>query len=777
MDESTIDDLLASSQDMKMSALYDKAVNSLYEFDKYILGNGLMEEHTHGGLCAFVESLMCDPMPRVEYLEKHSVDFTGSGALSRDIKIFDRHYDINEMNKKFRLILMPRGSFKTTVVTIGFTLQTLLRDPNIRILVDSEVFDKSRAFISEMKGHLEGNKLYRQLFFYKYGCYPDDKKNSDKWTDSELNLAARHVSRKEPNISAAGIGTTKVGMHYDMIICDDLHSEKNVTTKDAINQVIEHYKGLLSLLEPNGIMIVIGTRWDYNDVYQYIIDHEIKRFSVYARQALLPGGQLLFPERLTKEFLENQKISQGSYFFSCNPGEAPILMSDFSLKPIKDVKVGDEVIGFEFGKPDRKHRLVKTVVTETNSRVADVNKVHLDSGKTIRCTEDHRWFTGRHDETHQPYLKAKVGRPLLEVVDVSEDTDIERLKAYQYLAGMIDGEGACKYGSTSIHQSKEKNPEVYQRIKETLDFLDIKYHQYDNYFVLNGGKKTKFDILRYGNPAKKHQIVKTIMDNSGWMVQRRDNVIEIEPDGREDVYALTTETGNYVVWGYASKNCQYQNLPIDDDTAVFKYSDMKRVSKDFIDGRPINWFLTVDPAISQDKYADYTAMVVAGYDNERNIYVKDVMRARMTPAEIVDNIFYLYEVHKPSAIGIENVAFQKTLQYSLHDKMKERGWWLPVREIKRGASSKEDRIKRLQPFYEYGHIYHLDSCANIDDLEYELVHFPKGQTDDMIDALSDIVEIGYPPTGRKTERSEDDTRKRKNLLKMLSKPRSSVTRY
>jgi predicted phage terminase large subunit-like protein len=539
MDETKIDELLASSGDMKMSALYDKAVNSLYDFDKYILGNGLMEEHTHGGLCAFVESLVCDPMPRVEYLEKHAVDFTGSGDLARDVKIFDRHYDINEMQKKFRLILMPRGSFKTTVVTIGFTLQQMLRDPNMRILVDSEVFDKSRAFISEMKGHLETNKTYREIFYYKYGCYPDDKKNSEKWTDSELNIAARNQSRKEPNISAAGIGTTKVGMHYDMIICDDLHSEKNVTTKEAINQVIEHYKGLLSLLEPNGIMIVIGTRWDYNDVYQYIIDHEIKRFSVYARQAILPGGQLLFPERLTREFLENQKISQGSYFFSC----------------------------------------------------------------------------------------------------------------------------------------------------------------------------------------------------------------------------------------------QYQNLPIDDDTAVFKYSDMKRVDKDFIDGRPINWFLTVDPAISQDKYADYTAMVVAGYDNERNIYVKDIMRARMTPSEIVDNIFYLYEVHKPAAIGVENVAFQKTLQYALHDKMKERGWWLPVREIKRGSSSKEDRIKRLQPFYEYGHIYHLKNCANIDDLEYELVHFPKGQTDDMIDALSDIVEIGYPPSGRKAERSEDDTRKRKKLLTMLSKPRSSVTRY
>jgi hypothetical protein len=63
---------------------------------------------------------------------------------------------------------------------------------------------------------------------------------------------------------------TKNGMHYDLIIMDDLHSELNTANKEQIEKVVQHYKLAFSLLDPGQPLIVIGTRWDYNDVYQYI---------------------------------------------------------------------------------------------------------------------------------------------------------------------------------------------------------------------------------------------------------------------------------------------------------------------------------------------------------------------------------------------------------------------------------------------------------------------------------------------------------------------------
>jgi hypothetical protein len=36
---------------------------------------------------------------------------------------------------------------------------------------------------------------------------------------------------------------------------------------------------------------------------------------------------------------------------------------------------------------------------------------------------------------------------------------------------------------------------------------------------------------------------------------QRDRIVAVEPAGESEVISLTTETGNYVAWGYASKNC------------------------------------------------------------------------------------------------------------------------------------------------------------------------------------------------------------------------------
>jgi predicted phage terminase large subunit-like protein len=230
--------------------------------------------------------------------------------------------------------------------------------------------------------------------------------------------------------------------------------------------------------------------------------------------------------------------------------------------------------------------------------------------------------------------------------------------------------------------------------------------------------------------------------------------------------------------GSSIYSMQYQNLPIDDETATFKYSQMRKVDNDWVKNKPINWFLMCDPAISQASTADDTAFVVAGFDMERNIYVKDIIYGKFMPSEIVDQIFYLYEMHKPKMVGVESVAFQKTLIYSINDKMKERNWAFSIKEIKRkNAHSKEDRIKSLQPYYENGRVFHLRTCKNIDELEYQLIHFPKGRKDDIIDALADLLEIGFPPDNRQRHNTDEDRARKRKMFKILSQPRSKITGY
>ena len=109
---------------------------------------------------------------------------------------------------------------------------------------------------------------------------------------------------------------TKTGMHYDLIIVDDPHSQNNVTNYDQIEKVRSWYRLLLSMLEPKGHIMVIGTRWDYQDLYATIETELSTEYDILVRPAITPEGELFFPSRLDEEFLEEQRKEQGEYIFS-----------------------------------------------------------------------------------------------------------------------------------------------------------------------------------------------------------------------------------------------------------------------------------------------------------------------------------------------------------------------------------------------------------------------------------------------------------------------------
>ena len=198
----------------------------------------------------------------VQYPMKGSLEELQEQVELEPEQLTHKAEDSYDKDKNFLLLLMPRGSFKSSVVTIGFSLQYILNHPDARVLIDSETYSKCVAFMREIRGHLESNEKFREIFKYIYGMYPDSKKD-DKWADGEFTISARKRQRKEPTFSAGGIGTTKTGMHYDLIIGDDMVSENNITNKEQIDKVIDHYKLALSLLDPGSPLIIIGTRWDY----------------------------------------------------------------------------------------------------------------------------------------------------------------------------------------------------------------------------------------------------------------------------------------------------------------------------------------------------------------------------------------------------------------------------------------------------------------------------------------------------------------------------------
>lgn len=249
----------------------------------------------------------------------------------------------------------------------------------------------------------------------------------------------------------------------------------------------------------------------------------------------------------------------------CNPPEAPMWMSDLSFKPIGDIKPGEKVMGWN--KPDGKvHReLCESEVLNVLKHEAPIVKVTMESGRTFRCTADHKWLTlssGGNRNTHDGewYAPAKVGRKLAHVIDPTPELDPSLAWDAAWLGGMFDGEGHTgRARQLSIAQSREKNLGVCLQIEKSLTKLGFtwKYHRNHKtkdkgtYHILGSNQETT-NFANWTHPIRIHQLKEKVMAGR---FRSEDRVVSIEPDGYGEVVALTTTTGNYVCNGYASKNC------------------------------------------------------------------------------------------------------------------------------------------------------------------------------------------------------------------------------
>lgn len=189
---------------------------------------------------------------------------------------------------------------------------------------------------------------------------------------------------------------------------------------------------------------------------------------------------------------------------------------------------------------------------------------------------------------------------------------------------------------------------------------------------------------------------------------------------------------------------QYQNeiIPAEDQ-------DFKREWLVYYEALPkiVNTFAFVDPAISLEPGADYTAFVVVDVGVDNTWYVRAAKRQRITATQTIKLIFDLANIYKCKMIGVEGVAYQMALEHFMNDEMRKRKITIPVHMVKRGPDvSKNMRIRSLVPRFEWQRIL---VKPGLFDFEDEYLKFPRGSYVDILDALSSIEEIAYPPEALK----------------------------
>jgi len=677
------------------------------------------------------------------------------------------------------LVLYPRGHLKTTLISQTYLIQCILNWPDIRILLSCATGDQVERVVRAIRGVFQYNDDFRTLF--PEFC----PQNADEFGSSQQFVTpARKIMRGEPTVFSVTVGKTIAGYHPDMIFHSDLVDKENVKTPGGINDVLNHFDFMEPLLErytardgypaSRGFTFVEGTPYDFGDLHNKLMADKTWTKVIRAAQEDYPFGKILWPSRFPQEELD--RLCRKNQWLFCTPYESPVLMADASFKPIGDVQIGDIVLGWDDNENRPKLRKSK-VLDKGCIDDADVEEIIMESGRKIICTPDHLWLNGwsrknrpnnnhkRYSRVH-PYGARGLGKSLksLAFVDFpdNENLNYSQSNIANYLAGVYDGEGSLTSKVTlNFTQTNGKNATVCKKISDSLNALGFSYKSFHRkakkekwsdttLFQLHGGYRNVFRFMRMCNPARRQEIINKLLPHTARFC-KRDNVSSVKMIGRRKVYWLTTETGNYVVWGYASKNsAQYLMKCVPQGDGLCDPKDVAFIKPEILGSLvpTLRMHATIDLAgMEVGRTGDYTVLTVGGFDRDGRLYIIDIRRGHFPPEEVIAHIFNIHALY-PQIIDfkIEKDAHARVLLPFLQREMSKLQRFPIMVPLKRDThKSKQERIRALRPWFKTGIIRFNDGIKESTKLELlsEIGKFPSqsfGVHDDILDTLADMMQ-------------------------------------
>ncbi len=193
---------------------------------------------------------------------------------------------------------------------------------------------------------------------------------------------------------------------------------------------------------------------------------------------------------------------------------------------------------------------------------------------------------------------------------------------------------------------------------------------------------------------------------------------------------------------------QYLNDPMDDSLLEFKRDWFQKFN--LVPGTQLaNEFpvapvlISLDPAFRMRQVNDDSGIVVTKTLSDNNVYVLEAKGIKANPQMLIEEIFRLVDKYKfVDKILIETVTSQIMLMDLLQAEMRKRGQFFNIQEVKPDSNeTKAARIRGLIPHYSNRRIYHMGSMYQ---LEEQLIEFPRGGKDDVIDALAYQVKFWRP---------------------------------
>lgn len=191
-------------------------------------------------------------------------------------------WDLCSSDEKFVAIAAPRGHAKSTAVTLGYGLATLLFRQRKFMLLVSDTESQASLFLGTFKQELQDNNELIDLFGIKRAENGLVKFIKDSETDIIVECEDGHRFR----IIAKGAeqklrGLIWNGSRPDIIMCDDMENDELVMNKERRDKMRRWFKGaLLPCRSDNGVVRIVGTILHMDSLLERLMPNDSDKLTV-----------------------------------------------------------------------------------------------------------------------------------------------------------------------------------------------------------------------------------------------------------------------------------------------------------------------------------------------------------------------------------------------------------------------------------------------------------------------------------------------------------------
>jgi predicted phage terminase large subunit-like protein len=265
-----------------------------------------------------------------------------------------------------------------------------------------------------------------------------------------------------------------------------------------------------------------------------------------------------------------------------------------------------------------------------------------------------------------------------------------------------------------------------------VELIGTRWHYDDLY-----GRLIRKELDRRKRAKDNGEVVKPT-----YVIYRRKAIEHDKPIWSERFTKAELHRLKYEELGAYSYSCQYDNEPIPEEDAKFKRNHIKLIDSLDIPNNVVN-FMAVDMADEDTTMGDNYALTVASFDSLGKMYVREIIRGKFSQFEFLEIIYKMRMKWDVKRVGIETTSFQKGILRGYKAMVATKKWQIPWVEISRGKTSKFTRTIGFQPRVERGDFYIENDIPNIEWAIEEMITFPKGVFDDILDTFVDIENIYY----------------------------------